>query len=107
MRLPGYSTTEWWFYARGEYGGGAWTVETGYLDGMAWVTPLVEIDYNDFRFALGVDFQTVRGLNGLFEVGVTFEREIYYPKLPSPPGPPFSYTFRPDPTVFVRGGLAY
>ncbi len=103
IRLPGYSTTEWWFYARGEYGGGAWTVETAYFG----MTPLVEIDYNDLRFALGVDFQTVRGLNGLFEVGITFEREIFYPRLPDPPGPPFSHTFRPDPTVFVRAGLAY
>ena len=111
VRLPGYSTIEWWFYARGEYGGGAWTVETQYemWDGGAWnpLSPLVEVDYNDFRFALGVDFQTVRGLNGLFEVGVTFAREIYYRRLPDPPGPPFSFTFRPDPTVFVRGGLAY
>jgi hypothetical protein len=111
IRLPGYSTTEWWLYARGEYGGGAWTVETSYRmwDGAAWplYTPLVEFDYNDMRAAVGVDFQTVRGLQGLFEVGVAFEREIYYPRLLDPLGPPFSFTFRPDPTVFVRGGLAY
>ena len=112
VRLPGYSTTEWWLYARGEYGGGAWVLETTYW---VWagppapsVTSLVDVDYNDMRAAVGVDFQTVRGLTGLFEVGVTFEREIYYPLIPVPPHHDITlFTFRPDPTVFIRAGLAY
>ncbi|MFH1920274.1 MAG: hypothetical protein ABIP48_10370 [Planctomycetota bacterium] len=99
LRLPGYSRTEWWLYARGEYGGGAWTVE---VDPAAPFNR-TEIDYNDLRVALGLDFETVRGLNGLFEVGLTFEREVFYRFL----APTAPYTFRPDPTVFVRGGLAY
>ena len=114
IRLPGYSTTEWWLYARGEYGGGAWTLETSYwyCTICTWppdppIRSLVEVDYNDMRAAVGLDFQTVRGLEGLFEVGITFEREIYYPTLPGGPHDPFSFTFRPDPTVFIRGGLAY
>lgn len=98
FRLPGYSTTEWWFYARGEYGGGAWTVDTDPLFGGG----KTRVDYNDMRFALGLDFETVRGLNGLAEVGITFERELYYPDVAPNP-----FIFRPDPTVFVRGGLAY
>ena len=99
VRLPGYSRTEWWLYARGEYGGGAWTVE---VDPVAPFNR-TEIDYNDLRVAVGLDFETVRGLNGLFEVGLTFEREIFYRFL----APVDPFTFRPDPTVFVRGGLAY
>ncbi len=98
IRLPGYSTTEWWFYARGEYGGGTWTVDTDPWFGGG----TTRVDYNDMRFALGLDFETVRGLNGLAEVGVTFERELYYPDIAPNP-----FIFRPDPTVFVRGGLAY
>ena len=101
VRLPGYSTTEWWFYARGEYGGGAWTVDTDPVFGGS----ATRVDYNDMRAALGFDFETVRGLNGLVEVGLTFEREIYYPKVQPPFSSPF--VFNPDPTVFVRGGLAY
>jgi hypothetical protein len=95
MRLPGYSTTEWWAYVRGEYGGGAWTVEPF----PGFVGDPMEIDYNDIRVGLGLDFETVRGLNGLVEVGVTFEREIYYPF--------YGFTFHPDPTIYLRGGLAY
>lgn len=98
IRLPGYSTTEWWFYARGEYGGGSWTVDTDPLFGGG----VTRVDYNDMRFALGLDFKTVRGLNGLAEVGITFERELFYPDISPAP-----FTFHPDPTVFVRGGLAY
>ena len=89
VRLPGYSTTEWWAYLRGEYGGGAWTVFGG--------SP-VSLDYNDIRVGLGLDFETVKGLNGLAEVGITFEREFYSSG---------TVLFRPDPTVYVRGGLAY
>ena len=101
MRLPGYSTTEWWLYARGEYGGGAWMVQD------LGVGPF-PVDYNDMRVAVGLDFLTVRGLNGLVEAGITLEREIFYPTDPFMivPGPG-GYTFYPDPTVFVRGGLAY
>lgn len=98
VRLPGYSTTEWWFYARGEYGGGAWTLDTD----AAFGGGKTRVDYNDMRFALGLDFETVRGLNGLAEVGITFERELYYPDIAPNP-----FIFRPDPTVFVRGGVAY
>jgi len=95
VRLPGYSTTEWWLYARGEYGGGAWTVKPL----PAWPLNPIKVDYNDLRVAVGLEFKTVRELNGLLEVGVAFEREIFYPILP--------LTFRPDPTVFVGGSLAY
>jgi len=95
IRLPGYSTTEWWAYLRGEYGGGAWTVEQRRASG----GDPISIDYNDIRIGLGLDFKTVKGLNGLVEVGVTFEREIYYALR--------DFSFYPDPTVYVRGGLAY
>jgi len=95
IRLPGYSTTEWWAYLRGEYGGGSWTVRPF----PAFPGNPMSIDYNDIRVGLGLDFETVKGLNGLVEVGVTFEREIFYPF--------YGFTFRPDPTVYVRGGLAY
>jgi len=103
MRLPGYSTTEWWLYARGEYGGGAWTVEEIGPGGVSTVS--FPVDYNDMRVAVGLDFMTVRGLNGLAEAGIAFEREIYYPTDPFLMGG--DSTFRPDPTVFVRAGLAY
>ena len=91
MRLPGYSTTEWWVYLRGEYGGGTWSLRQ--------VSPeIIRLDYNDMRCALGLDFQTVRELKGLFEVGIAFERELFVTK---------TDRFTLDPTVFLRAGLAY
>ncbi len=88
---------DWWLYLRGEYGGGAWTVRRvgGPLNGL-----LDEVDYNDLRIALGVDFKGDR-LKGLFEVGYAFEREIRYASGTDPEA------FRPDTSVFVRGVLVY
>jgi len=70
-RLTTVGDTEWWWYMRGEYGGGSWTVkrESGMLD---------QADYNDIRFAFGLDFANLNGFAGMFEIGVAFEREIRY-----------------------------
>jgi len=85
-RLSTIGNTEWWGYARGEYGGGAWTVKRAAIAAPAVANQIDSIDYNDLRFA--------------FEVGLAFEREIRY-RSSSPP------VFRPNSTVFLRGGLAY
>ncbi len=91
MRLPGYSSCQWWLYLRGEYGGGSWTLRE--------VSPdIVEMDYNDIRAAVGLDFETIRGLNGLFEVGLAFERELFVTK---------SDKFNLNPTVFIGASLAF
>jgi hypothetical protein len=90
MRLPGYSSCEWWAYARGEYGGGSWAIEEG--------GGVRELDYNDLRFALGLDFKAVRGLRGRVEAGVSFERELYFT---------VNDKFLLNTTVFVGGSLAY
>ncbi len=92
-RLSDYGNTQWWWYLRGEYGGGNWTVRrtSGIID---------EVDYNDIRAAFGVEFIRLNGLTGLFEIGVAFEREVVY-KLAPPP------KFTPNTTVFLRAGLTY
>jgi hypothetical protein len=87
--------TEWWFYARGEYGGGSWTIKRDNIAG----EPIQEVDYNDLRAALGVEFDSYSRFDGLFEVGLAFERELYY-RSATP-------TFHPTPTVFLGGQLAY
>ena len=96
-RLANYGNTQWWAYVSGDYGGGAWTVKRvgGVMDGV-----LDSADYNDIRVALGVEFLRQGGLSGLFEVGLAFDREIYY-RSRMPP------SYRPNPTVLLRGGLAY
>ena len=93
FRLADYHSTEWWLYGRGEYGGGAWTVkrwDTGGPD---------RLDYNDIRAAAGLEFLRPR-LSGLFEVGVAFEREIFFVNDPAP-------VPHPHPTVFLRGSVAF
>jgi hypothetical protein len=91
-RLTNYGNTEWWLYGRGEYGGDAWTVDTGAPMGV------LEFDYNDIRTAVGLEFFRPAGLHGLFEVGLAWEREIYFrggARVPL------------NACVFLRGGLTY
>ena len=89
-RLTTYRNTDWWLYARGEYGGGSWTVRVG--------NDAIPFDYNDLRCGVGLEFDRLTGCNGLFEVGVAFERKLYA----------FGDDiFSPNPTVYVRGALAY
>jgi len=90
-RLTTYRNTDWWLYARGEYGGGSWTVAQG--------NDAVPTDYNDLRFGLGLEFDRLTGWTGLFEVGLAFERELLFGSVGN--------RFRPNPAVYVRGALAY
>ena len=99
-RRANYGNTEWWFTIRGEYGGGAWTVVRVNPGDLAIDGLLDSVDYNDLRCAVGLEWVNASGLSGLFEVGIAFEREIYYTsRLPE--------VFRPNTTVFLRGGLTY
>lgn len=93
-RLTTYGNTEWWGYARGEYGGGAWLISIPSPAG----DDLRSLDYNDMRFSLGLEFTCLNGFTGLFESGIAFERELYHNS---------RYRVNLNSTVFVRGGLAY
>lgn len=93
-RLTTIGNTEWWIYARGEYGGGSWTVKPDAGDG-----PLDQIDYNDLRFALGLDFERGGGLGGLIELGTAFDRELLLRST--------RQKYSPSTTIFLRAGLTY
>ena len=98
-RLANYGNTEWWLTLRGEYGGGTWTVMRNF--GIPAIPGVLDsIDYNDLRAAVGLEWVNNGGLSGLFEVGIAFEREIRYRHYPPD-------VFRPNPTVYVHGGLTY
>ena len=56
------------------------------------------MDYNDMRVGVGVEYNTLNHCSGLFEVGVAFERELFFRDGP---------TFDLNTTVYLRGGLAY
>jgi len=91
--LTTIGTAEWWLYARGEYGGGAWTVKR--IDGSH-----NSVDYNDIRVAVGAEFEKIGGLRGGFEVGIAFDREIFYVETPAA-------NIHPSPTVFLGGSMAF
>jgi hypothetical protein len=95
-RLATVGTTDWWLYARGEYGGDSWTVKRTLLPGQ----PVDKVDYDDERVAVGVEFDQHHGLTGLLEAGVAFDRQILYETtVPS--------TFRPNTTYFLRAALGF
>ncbi len=92
-RLSTVGNTDWWVYFRGDYGGGTWTVM--HLD-----DSIERIDYNDIRIAVGFEFRGLRGTLGHIEVGGSLDREVIYQHHPNE-------AFRPNPTVFVGGGLVF
>jgi hypothetical protein len=92
-RLATLGTTDWWLYGRGEYGGGAWRIERS--DGTH-----NSVDYNDIRVAVGVESERGAGLHGGFEVGLAFNREIYYRETPGA-------DIYPTPTVFLGGSVGF
>ncbi len=104
-RLTTWGNTDWWMYFSGDYGGGKWAIkrENGLPPNPFYPDTngtFDSFDYNDMRIALGLEFNTLRQLHGMFEVGYAFQRELVYRSgLPS--------TYRPNTTVFVRAGLAY
>ena len=57
-------------YARGEYGGGSWTVEHAQIGS-------TRTDYNDYRIMFGMDWRNRYRASGYFELGVAFARELY------------------------------
>ncbi len=89
-RLRQVGNVDWWFYGRGEYGGDSWTISEG--------PDVIETDYNDFRVAVGLEFDDHSRWKGHWEVGCAFQREIYQLG---------DVQMNPNSTVFVGAGLAY
>ncbi len=84
--------TEYWWYIAGEYGGGNWTVER--IDGSD-----DRVDINDIRAIVGVEWTTLNRMQGFFEAGFVFEREVlYYSGVQN---------FEPGETFMLRAGLSY
>ena len=104
-RLTTWGNTEWWVYVSGDYGGGKWQItrQNGF-DPNPYPPDMNgtrdTFDYNDIRVAVGLEFNTMRQLHGMFEVGGAFCREVIYESYEPP-------AYYPNDTVFIRAGLAY
>jgi hypothetical protein len=101
-RLINYGTAEWWLYFSGDYGGGDWHITERNPS-----TQYFNFDYDDIRIAVGVEFKTYRNLNGWFEIGGAFSRELFFRDDSNPANTPAPNTIYPNNTVFLRAGLAY
>lgn len=70
-RIPNFNNFEGWAYVSGEYGGGSWAIDRvgGFED---------QVDINDVRAVIGVEWIGPRRVTGFFEAGYVFERELVY-----------------------------
>ncbi len=74
-RLPNFRDIESWGYVGAEYGGGSWAIER--IDGSN-----DQVDINDVRAYLGIEWITRRRNTGYFEFGYAFNRELVYSSNP-------------------------
>ena len=74
-RLPNFRNREGWGYVGGEYGGGSWTIERTQAGG-----PTIDdqVDINDVRAFIGVEWIGSRRVTGFFEFGYAFNRELVF-----------------------------
>ena len=93
LKHVGYA--EVWWYVGGEYGGGSWTIEQlGGIDD--------QIDINDIRLFGGLRFTMPTGLEGFFEAGFVWNREVRYSHVA-----PGLKKLALDDTAMIRAGLVW
>ncbi|HEY1067286.1 MAG TPA: hypothetical protein VGE52_14290 [Pirellulales bacterium] len=90
-RLRQIQQADVWAYVLGEYGGGSWATELD--NGIK-----TRFDNNDFRVALGLEFQTRAATHGFMELGYVFNRELVFESYPSN---------SPNDSMMFRGGFAF
>jgi hypothetical protein len=99
-RLTIWGNTQWWLYAAGDYGGGTWTIKRNSGFNPAIDGTYTQFDYNDIRIAAGLEFKTLRQMEGHFEVGLACSRQLVY----ADNSPRYYY---PSNTVYLGAGLSY
>jgi len=74
-RIPNFNNFEGWAYVGAEYGGGSWAIDRlgGFED---------QVDINDVRAFVGLEWMGPRRVTGFFDVGYVFERELVYRSAP-------------------------
>jgi len=75
-RIPNLNDYEAWVYVGGEYGGGSWVIDRMGGGGD-------QVDINDVRAFLGIEWMGPRRVTGFFEGGYVFNREILYRSNPT------------------------
>ncbi len=94
--LTKVNETDWWFFLKGDIGGGRWYMSD--LDAPVRGKTSYNVDYNDYRFGGGVAFDCSTRLKGSFEVGGAFKRELRTK---------FGKEYAPRNSVYLKVGLFY
>ena len=97
QRLPRVGPFEVWGYIGAEYGGGSWAIEREPMMGPKFND---QVDINDVRAFVGLEWMGERRVTGFLEFGYAFEREILYA---SDPGTRLDL----KDTIMIRSGLAF
>lgn len=97
QRLPRIGPYEVWSYVGAEYGGGSWAIERDPLLGPNFED---QVDINDVRAFIGVEWMGPRRVTGFFEFGYVFERELLYQSDPTNP-------LEIKDTFMLRTGLSF
>ena len=88
--IANMNETKWWGYLQGDIGGGRWLTED--FDGT------YNVDYNDYRVGLGLQFECPSGFKGEFEVGGAFGRQLYAHG---------TAYYKPKSSVYLQAGFAF
>lgn len=92
-RIPNVGNYEMWSYVGAEYGGGSWAIER--TDGSD-----DQVDINDVRAFVGVEWIGPRRVTGFFDFGYAFERELVYASNQS-------NNLELQDTLMIRSGVAF
>ena len=92
-RIPNIGNYEMWSYVGAEYGGGSWAIER--IDGSN-----DQVDINDVRAFIGVEWIGPRRVTGFFDFGYAFERELVYAS-------DQNNALDLQDTLMIRSGLAF
>jgi len=90
--LARVNNVDWNCYLQGHYGGGSWTISDPENDG-TYLT-----DYNDVRIGIGIEFANYSTLNGFFEFGGAFGRELYSQK---------EVLYKPPTALYLKAGFHF
>lgn len=70
-RIPNINDYEAWSYIGAEYGGGSWAIKRSDDSND-------QVDINEIRSFIGVEWMGTKRVTGFFELGYVFNREIVY-----------------------------
>ena len=101
QRVRSFSAGEMWVYLGAEYGGGSWAVERNGEYGKDFPPGRDQVDINDVRSFIGIEYMSPKGRTGFCEIGYVSNRDIILKS-----GNPNNKIELRD-TIMLRSGLAF